>query len=117
MLALDQLVRKEYDNHLGLVPFLAAQPDALKNFPYLREQWPLAWGVDSPRLALRKLGRAALAGRPARAALYALCTAAERFWPSPAVMDFLVWKLLGAYQWLGLREGMREYGWRPDAGT
>jgi GT2 family glycosyltransferase len=113
-LSLDQLVHKEFDNHVGLVPYLASQPDAVQDFPYLAEQWPLAWGADAPRLVLRKLARAALATPPARAALYALCAAAERTWPAPAVMDFLVWKLLGTCQWKGLREGMRECGWRPD---
>jgi glycosyltransferase involved in cell wall biosynthesis len=113
-LSLDQLVRKEFDNHVGLVPYLASQPDAVQDFPYLAEQWPLAWGADAPALVLRKLGRAALATPPARAALYALCAAAERTWRAPPVMDFLVWKLLGAHQWAGLREGMRQYGWRPD---
>jgi glycosyltransferase involved in cell wall biosynthesis len=113
VLSLEQLVRKEYDNHVGLVAFLAAQPEAIEDFPYLREQLPLDWGADSPELVLRKLARTALATSVARTALYALCAAAERHWPSPAVMDFLVWKLLGAYQWLGLREGMREYGWTP----
>lgn len=115
VLALNQLVRKEFDNHAGLVPFLVSQPGALEDFPYLAELWPLRWGVDPLRLALRKLARAVVAAPPTRGALYALCAAAERFWPVPAVMDFLVWKLLGAYQWLGLRKGMAEYGWRPHA--
>ncbi len=114
VLALDQLVRKEFANHAGLVPFLVSQPEALEDFPYLAELWPVRWGADSPGLALRKVGRAALATAPARGVLYALCAAAERSWPSPVVMDFLVWKLLGAYQWQGLRAGMRQCNWRPD---
>ena len=63
VLSLDQLVRKEFDNHVGLVPFLAAQPDALEDFPYLREQWPLAWGVI--RRACAAQGGACGAGQPA----------------------------------------------------
>lgn len=117
VLSLDQLIRKEFDNHVGLVPYLASQPEALAEFPYLVELWPPRWGTDSPRLALRKLARATLATLPARSALYAACSLAERLQSSPVLMDFLVWKLLGVHQWLGLREGMKRYGWRPDVNS
>jgi hypothetical protein len=115
ILSLDQLVRKERENHVGIVAYLAAQPDALADFPYLRGQWPVNWGADGPMLTASKLARGALATAPARSTLYAACMLAERAWPDRRVMDFLVWKLLGAHQWLGLREGMRRTGWRPDA--
>jgi len=41
----------------------------------------------------------------------------ERRWPSPRLLEFLYWKIIGSYQLMGLREGLRQYGQQRSGGS
>lgn len=114
-LSLDQLCQKTWYYHKQMVKMFRQHPSMIDGFDYLQDKLPVTWGREPAGLVLRKVWRTALAVKPSRAALRTACEVLEQWWPSPALLDFLFWKLIGAYQWLGLREGMAEYGWRPRA--
>jgi glycosyltransferase involved in cell wall biosynthesis len=112
-LSLHDLCSKAREDHRRLGVLFSRHPEILCDLDYLHDKLPIAWGQDSGRMVFRKACRAALAIPPVCAGLRTMCETLEKHRPSAALLNFLVWKLIGAYQWLGLREGMKQYGWEP----
>lgn len=78
---------------------------------HLRDKEPIAWGIDSPILVMRKLARCILTFGPVLSGLERLFL---KVYHRPALDRFarwLYWKVIAAYQWRGLRHGIEQYGW------
>lgn len=115
VMPINDLCTKIRRDHRLLTLLFIQYPEILKDFAYLEDKLPINWHRDAAQLVLRKTWRTALAALPTRAALQLMCAGLDRYRSSSSILHFLVWKLLGAYQWLGLREGIRQHGWRPNA--
>lgn len=115
VMPIHDLCTKIRRDHRLLTLLLNQCPQILHDLDYLEDKLPIDWHRDAAQLVLRKTWRTALATLPARAALQLMCAGLERYRPSSSILQFLVWKLLGAYQWLGLHEGIRQHGWRSNA--
>ncbi len=114
-----------YHNHPATLPQLCRQarhyqssaalvfhkhPELRSTVAYLRDKEPIRWGRDPWPLVLRKLARQFLALPPVLSLMQSLTVLLERWHPSPRLLEFLYWKIIGSYQLLGLREGLRRYG-------
>jgi hypothetical protein len=82
---------------------------------YLRYKLPIRWHADPlPRTAARLL-RQSLASAPALAALNLAWKVLRHSHLPPAILETLFWTIVGSYQILGLREGIRQHGPIPPA--
>jgi GT2 family glycosyltransferase len=93
------------------VLLLNKHPELRGKIAHLRDKEPIIWRTDPPGLILRKAARRVLALWPILRSLEALVAALERWWPRPGLLRFFCWKVVGSYQFLGFREGIRAYGW------
>jgi GT2 family glycosyltransferase len=116
-LAIRQRCESERKNHRHLVTLFKKHPYLHREVRYLRYKWPPDWRRDSVSLVARKLMRRAMALRPLLGALE-LAWGAFRRVPLPLpVQRTLYWRIVGSYQLLGLRDGIRMYGpITPDSG-
>lgn len=113
VLSLAQICEKTRKDHKQLVLLFRKYPEILKSLDYLQDKLPIDWKQDSYKLILRKGLRDLLAFPIIREALQWSCVIIERYWPDSGLVKYLAWKVIGGYQWIGLREGMRQYGWQP----
>ncbi len=90
--------------------FFQKHPELRGRIPYLRDKEPIRWGRDPWLLVLRKIARQFLALPPVLALMETIVALLEQRRPSPRLLEFFYWKVLGSYQLLGLREGLRRYG-------
>jgi GT2 family glycosyltransferase len=94
-------------NHQHLAIFFGEHPLLVKEMQYLRHKWPVSWQDDSLGLILRKWLRASLAWRPVLVAMetaWKVMRAPER---TPRLAERLFWSIMGSYQLLGIRDGMK----------
>jgi len=91
---------------------LKKHPELCGQIDHLRDKEPISWGNDSPVLVTRKTARRLLALPPVLLTMQVLVVLLERWMPSPRLLRFLYWKILGSYQLIGFREGIRRYGWQ-----
>ena len=110
---IDQLTHKTRRDHRQLVILFKKYPHILKDLDYLEDKLPVDWKRDSPGLKMRKLVRQIQAGWLFRIANIHVCKIFERYWPHQSLLKFLLWKIVGSYQLIGLRDGIRQYGWKP----
>jgi len=110
---LPQLCRqaRHYQSSAALV--FQKHPELRGTVAYLRDKEPIRWGQDPWPLVARKLTRQFLALPPVLSLMQSLTALLERWWPSPRLLEFLYWKILGCYQLMGLRAGLRQYGQKP----
>jgi GT2 family glycosyltransferase len=85
-------------------------PELRGQIAHLRDKEPIRWSQDSPGLILRKLARSTLAAPPVlwlMRQVFDRLPGQRRTW----LQRFLYWKIIGSYQWIGLREGIAQHGW------
>jgi hypothetical protein len=111
---LPRLCQKTREYQVSAALFFASHPELRGSVSYLRDKEPIRWGTDSLGLLARKLARRVLALPPILRGLEAVTMLLERLWPNPNVLEFLYWKILGSYQLIGFREGLRKYGGSRD---
>lgn len=109
---LDMRARCETErrNQRHLVAFFQKYPDLVNEMPHLVDKWPIRWSQDSVLLILRKIARRSLASRPALSTMHLLWKLLRRISAPERMLRSLYWKIVGSYQYLGLREGIEEYG-------
>jgi glycosyltransferase involved in cell wall biosynthesis len=109
---LDMRARCEMEkrNQRYLVAFFQKYPELIDEMPHLVDKWPIRWSQDSLSSVLRKMVRRSLATRPAISAMHLLWELLGQMSAPEQVMQSLYWKIIGSYQYLGLREGIEKYG-------
>lgn len=100
----------ERRNHEHFVAFARQYPHLAAQIDYLQYKWPPDWGGDNLRLVLRKAARRTLAVSPVLGALEALWELARDSRLALSRKRVLYWSIVGSYQLLGLRDGLRRYG-------
>jgi hypothetical protein len=81
----------------------------------VRENAPVRWTGDPPRLLLKKMVKRLLATRPGRAAVRLACTVAERVAPDSCWNRRTYELAVGISIFRGVREGLVRYGGPPVA--
>lgn len=102
--------RQAYSYQISAALLFRQHPELRGRVAHLRDKEPVAWRDDAPGLLARKLARHFLALRPVLALMEWLVAWLERVYPRPGALRFFYWKILGGYQLMGLREGLRRYG-------
>lgn len=105
-----QVERHMYDYQTSAVLLMKKHPELKGQIRHLVDKEPVNWGQDGPRLIARKLLRRVLALAPSHWLLQRTTTALERWYPSPSLLRFMYWKLLGTSLLRGFRHGMALYG-------
>jgi GT2 family glycosyltransferase len=88
---------------------LAKHPEICGQIRHLQDKEPVCWTRDSFRLIARKLVRQALSLGPAVWLTERVIAVLERWHPSPSVLRWLYWQILGSYLLAGYREGLARY--------
>ena len=83
--------------------------DAIARAPMVRENSPIEWGSDPPRLIAKKAGKRLLAGAVGRAALLAWCRLTEQVAPDTWLNRRAYDLAIGAAIYRGVRGGLRRY--------
>jgi len=112
VLNLAQICTKAQEDHERLVILFKKHPQILQSLSYLQDKLPVDWKHDSIGMIARKSLRSFLALPPVLRGMRRVVEALEGYWPDSPMMTFLVWKIIGGYQWVGLRKGMKRYGWQ-----
>ncbi|MBN2145985.1 MAG: glycosyltransferase family 2 protein [Anaerolineales bacterium] len=113
VLALSQICQKVQRDHEYLGILFKKYPEMVRDLDYLKDKLPIDWGGDAFGVMTHKAAYTFLALPPLRAGAHLITMLMERYYPSPRLLRFLVWKVIGFYQYAGLRQGMRRYGWKP----
>lgn len=106
-LSLRQRCLVERKNHQGFAIFFRKHPGLSAQLPHLIDKAPIDWRADSPALIVKKCARSVLATKPACAAMHLTWKALYRTSVPVGVLRSLYWKIVGSYQFLGYREGIR----------
>ena len=108
-LEMEQRCKVERRSHQHLVRFFQRRPGLSKEFRYLRYKWPIDCQRDSLPVIARKLIRHSLAWQPTLCAMESAWRAMRHVRLPLPVLKALYWSIVGSYQILGLRDGMRMY--------
>lgn len=87
-------------------------PEMRSKILHLREKEPLNWKTDTPGLVIRKLIYNILAFKPILQWMEWLFPRFYCWQGFSQIAKFLYWKILSSYLWIGLRQGIRIYGWQ-----
>ena len=91
-------------------------PDRYRESPLFRENEPIRRD-DPPRLAVKKLAKAAMATRPGMAALFGAIAVLERAAPRSWLLQRVYKVLTGVYTFAGVREGLARYPLPESSGA
>lgn len=108
---MQQYCRHEQNYQCSAILLLKKHPELRGQIMHLRDKEPIDWRADSPGLIARKIIRRLLALRPALWMMEKAIEFLGRRVPSPRLLKFLYWKIIGSYQLIGFQEGMKRYGW------
>jgi glycosyltransferase involved in cell wall biosynthesis len=84
-------------------------PELKGQFPHLQDKEPICWRQDNLRLVMRKLARQVSALGGFVWLLRRAVSVLERWYPSPRLLKWLYWQILGSCLFAGFREGIRHY--------
>jgi GT2 family glycosyltransferase len=99
-----------YNYQLSAVLLMTKHPEIKGQIRHLRDKEPIQWRRDGFGLIVRKLARQALSLPPSIWFIERTTSALERWYPSPSLLQFMYWQMLGSYLFSGFREGLRRYG-------
>lgn len=99
-------------SYTSTVPLLyQLHPELRGKIIHLCDKEPIDWKFDSPTLILRKITRSILALKPIIYINKSIFHILKERPASRRWLEFFYWKILGGYQWIGLRQGIQQYGW------
>jgi glycosyltransferase involved in cell wall biosynthesis len=107
---LEEVGRHMYNYQASAVLLMKKHPEIKGRIRHLRDKGPIHWQQDTWRLIVRKVVRRALALPPSFWLMKRTTSAVERWYPSPSLLRFMYWQVLGSYLFLGYREGLRRHG-------
>ncbi len=94
------------------VPLLyQMHPELRGQIAHLLDKEPVHWKTDSFALILRKFLRFLLAWKPIRELNRQVVRSISYQPAGDRMVKFFYWKLVGSYQYIGLQEGIKRYGW------
>ncbi|MCC2667973.1 MAG: putative glycosyltransferase [Armatimonadetes bacterium] len=83
--------------------------DSIARAPMIRENSPVAWGTDPPRLVAKKVAKRVFSGAIGRAALLSWCRLTELVAPDSSLNRRAYDLAVGAAIYHGVRGGLRRY--------
>lgn len=98
-----------YMYQISAASLFAKHPEIRGEIRHLRDKEPIDWGHDDVRLIVRKLIRQTMSLPPAAWLTERVIAVLERWHPSPSVLRWLYWQILGSYLLAGYREGLARY--------
>lgn len=99
-----------YNYQLSAVLMMKKHPELRGQIRHLVDKEPIDWQRDAPGMIVRKLARQTASLSPAVAAMKAAISALERWYPSPSLLRFMYWQVLGSYLFTGFRHGVDQFG-------
>jgi GT2 family glycosyltransferase len=97
------------------VPLLyQMHPELQGQIAHLIDKEPVNWKSDPFVLILRKSLRRLLACKPIRELNRQVVKSISHKPAGDRMVKFFYWKLIGSYQYIGLQEGIKRYGWTAD---
>lgn len=105
-----QVCRHMYCYQTSAALLMTKHPEIKGQIAHLHDKEPIDWGQDKLQLVGRKLLRQMLAHTRSIWLMEKVVAGLERWYPSPTLLRFMYWKILGSYLFLGFREGLKQYG-------
>jgi glycosyltransferase involved in cell wall biosynthesis len=100
-----------YNYQASAALLMKKHPEIRGQIRHLRDKEPIQWTRDALGLVARKLVRTALALPPSVWLMErVVVSAVERWYPSPPLLRFIYWQVLGSYLFCGFRDGLKRYG-------
>jgi glycosyltransferase involved in cell wall biosynthesis len=110
-MTLDQRFRQARSYQRSAALLFKKHPELRGQIAHLCDKQPIDWRDDPVVLILRKMARRTLAWKPVLGAMEKSFDGVRCFIHLPLLAQFLYWKIIGSYQLIGFREGIKEYGW------
>jgi glycosyltransferase involved in cell wall biosynthesis len=107
---LSDVSRWMYNYQASAALLMKKHPEIRGQIRHLRDKEPIQWGRDDLDLVVRKLVRKGLALPPAMWLVERAVSVVERWYPSPPLLRFLYWQVLGSHLFCGFRDGLKRYG-------
>jgi glycosyltransferase involved in cell wall biosynthesis len=107
---LSDVSRWMYNYQASAALLVKKHPEIRGQIRHLRDKEPIQWGRDDLDLIARKLVRKGLALPPAMWLMERAVSVVERWYPSPPLLRFLYWQVLGSHLFCGFRDGLKRYG-------
>jgi hypothetical protein len=85
-------------------------PALLAHVPMFYDKTPINWRQDTPHLIARKLTRTVASSRLALWTMEQIVHALEKRYPASTLLPSLYRFIVGAYIFLGYREGLNKFG-------
>jgi glycosyltransferase involved in cell wall biosynthesis len=101
-----------YHYQASAVLLIKKHPEIKGQIRHLRDKEPVQWRRDNLRLVVRKIARQALALPCSVWFMERAISALERWYPSPRLLRWMYWQVLGSFLFSGFRAGMKLYGVR-----
>jgi glycosyltransferase involved in cell wall biosynthesis len=107
---LSDVSRWMYNYQASAALLMKKHPEIRGQIRHLRDKEPIQWRGDDLGLVVRKLVRGGLALPPSMWLMERAVSVVERWFPSPPLLRFLYWQVLGNHLFYGFRDGLKRYG-------
>jgi len=107
---LSEVSRWMYNYQVSAALLMKKHPEIRGQIRHLRDKEPIQWRRDGLGLVVRKLVRRGLALPPSMWLMEGVVSAVERWYPSPPLLRFIYWQVLGSHLFCGFRDGLKRYG-------
>jgi GT2 family glycosyltransferase len=97
--------------HRSAALLFRKHPELRGQIIHLRDKEPVNWKEDTAALIIRKLVRRLLSLKPVLHVLIVTFNVFQNFLASRRLLEWIYWKIIGSYQLIGFREGIKKYGW------
>jgi glycosyltransferase involved in cell wall biosynthesis len=106
---LTEVGRHMYNYQISAVLLMMKHPEIKGQIRHLRDKEPIQWEQDDRSLVICKLARQMSALPPSVWLMKRAISALERWYPSPSLLRFMYWQVLGSYLLHGFRDGLRRF--------
>jgi glycosyltransferase involved in cell wall biosynthesis len=103
-MSFEQFCEKQKEHHRLAWRFFELHPGVVNDFNYLSNKLPIDLSNDSPGLLIKKIARSLLASRQVLGSMEQMTTFFENYKQPKNILQFLYWKIISCYQWIGLHQ-------------
>jgi glycosyltransferase involved in cell wall biosynthesis len=102
-------------SYTSTVPLLyRIHPELRGQIDHLRDKEPINWRSDSSLLFMKKMAHSVFALSPVIKTNLWILNILMKTQASERWLEFFYWKIIGSHQWIGLRQGIKQYGWMNE---
>lgn len=98
-----------YNYQISAALFIKKHPEIRGQIRHLQDKEPIHWKQDGLKRVTRKLMRQVVSLPLTVWLMKRTIAALEKWYPSPALLRFIYWQVLGSYLFWGFRQGLKHY--------